>query len=58
MKQSYIEARSKGCSSKFEEWRRFLLLAIIILPILAVCAIGAYGFFVWFMQLLFWGPPS
>ena len=57
MKQSYIE-ECKNRSSKFEEWRRFLLLAIIILPILAVCAIGAYGFFIWFMQLLFWGPPS
>lgn len=57
MKQSYIE-ECKNRSSKFEEWRRFLLLAIIILPILAVCAIGTYGFFIWFMQLLFWGSPS
>lgn len=40
------------------DWKRFLLLAVIILPILTICLIGAYGFAVWFMQLLFWGPPS
>ncbi|WP_084331529.1 nitrate reductase [Ignatzschineria larvae DSM 13226] len=57
MKKSYTED-SKKISPKLEEWRSFLLLAIIILPILAVCAIGAYGFFIWFMQLLFWGPPA
>ena len=57
MKKSYLED-SKNISPKLGEWRRFFLLAVIILPIIAVCAIGAYGFFIWFMQLLFWGPPS
>ncbi|MCK8462897.1 periplasmic nitrate reductase, NapE protein [Aliiroseovarius sp. S1339] len=23
-----------------------------------VGAIAAYGFIVWFMQILFWGPPT
>lgn len=45
-------------ASKDREWGRFLLLAVVILPILAACAIGAYGLFIWVMQMLFWGPPS
>ena len=36
----------------------FLLLAFVILPIVMVGAISAYGFIVWFMQLWFWGPPT
>ena len=40
------------------EWRRFLLLAFIGLPITMVLAIVAYGFVVWFLQILFFGPPS
>lgn len=36
----------------------FLLLAFIILPIVMVGAIAAYGFVVWFMQIWFWGPPT
>ena len=43
---------------KDREWGRFFLMMVIILPILAACAIGAYGLFIWVMQMLFWGPPS
>ena len=35
------------------EWRRFLLLAFVGLPITMVLAIAAYGFVVWFLQILF-----
>lgn len=44
--------------STFSEWKRFLLLAFIGLPIVALMFICAYGFLVWFGQMLFWGPPS
>ncbi len=40
------------------EWRSFLLLACVGLPVTMVLAICAYGFVVWFLQLLFFGPPS
>lgn len=44
--------------TKAGEWRRFILLMVIVLPILAFCVIGAYGLGTWIMQILFWGPPS
>ena len=40
------------------EWPRFLLLAFVGLPITMTLAIAAYGFVVWFLQILFFGPPS
>lgn len=45
-------------NNKDREWGRFFLLMIVVLPILTACAIGAYGLFIWIMQILFWGPPS
>ena len=36
----------------------FLLLAFVLLPLILFGAIAAYGFVVWFMQILFWGPPT
>lgn len=36
----------------------FILLAFIGLPIVMVGAISAYGFLVWFLQIMFFGPPS
>lgn len=44
--------------SAFSEWKRFLLLAFVALPVVALMCICAYGFVVWFGQMLFWGPPS
>lgn len=41
-----------------KEWKRFLLLALIGLPIMTIGVICAYGFLMWFGQILFWGPPS
>ena len=40
------------------EWRRVLLLAFVGLPIITLFAVCAYGFVIWFMQILFWGPPQ
>ena len=44
--------------SKATEWRRALLLAFVGLPFVTVLAVCAYGFIIWFMQILFWGPPN
>jgi nitrate reductase NapE len=40
------------------EWPKFLLLAFVGLPITMTLAIAAYGFVVWLLQILFFGPPS
>lgn len=40
------------------EWPKFLLLAFIGLPVTMTLSIAAYGFVVWFLQILFFGPPS
>lgn len=47
---------ASGASGR--EWRKFLLLAFVGLPVAMTLAIAAYGFVVWFLQLLFFGPPS
>lgn len=47
-----------GELSAATEWRRFLLLAFAGLPVVFVLLVCAYGFLVWFGQILFWGPPS
>ena len=40
------------------EWPSFLLLAFVGLPITMTLLIAAYGFVVWFLQILVFGPPS
>lgn len=40
------------------EWKRFLLLAFVGLPVAAFFMICAYGFLVWIGQILWWGPPK
>lgn len=40
------------------EWMSFLLLAFVGLPVVMVGSIVVYGFIVWFLQIMFFGPPS
>ena len=40
------------------EWMSFLLLAFVGLPVVMVGSIIVYGFIVWFLQIMFFGPPS
>jgi nitrate reductase NapE len=47
-----------AASGRKNEWPGFLLLAFVGLPITMTLAIAAYGFVVWFLQILFFGPPS
>jgi nitrate reductase NapE len=42
---------------KAEELRSFLFLTAVMVPVLTVMFIAAYGFGVWFYQLLVGGPP-
>jgi periplasmic nitrate reductase NapE len=39
-------------STKQEEWRTFLFLAVVTAPVLAVMVVGGFGFAVWAYQLL------
>ena len=43
---------------KVSEWKRFLLMGFIVLPVFTLLLICAYGFAVWFGQMFFWGPPG
>ena len=40
-----------------EEIRAFLLLALVMVPVLAVIFVASYGFMVWIWQM-FAGPPG
>ena len=44
-------------SSKSQELKTFLLLAVLMGPVLAVLVVSGYGFLVWMFQLLA-GPPG
>ena len=44
--------------SAASEWKKFLFTACLALPVIVLLLICAYGFLVWFGQILFWGPPS
>ncbi|WP_227674528.1 periplasmic nitrate reductase, NapE protein [Psychrobacter jeotgali] len=40
------------------QWLSALVMAFIALPFIALLFVAAYGFIVWFGQMLFWGPPT
>lgn len=44
-------------SSRRQEWRTFLLLTVILIPLLSIITVAGYGFIVWFIQMIF-GPPG
>ena len=44
-------------STKTEEWRSFVFLAVVMAPVLASLIVAGYGFLVWMTQLLA-GPPG
>ena len=45
-------------TGKRKEWSSFLLLAFVVLPTVMFGAIAIYGFAVWGLQILVFGPPS
>lgn len=40
------------------QWLSALVMSFIALPLIAILFVCAYGFIVWFGQMLFWGPPT
>lgn len=44
-------------STKKEESRSFIFLAVVMAPILAVLIVASYGFVIWFYQMMA-GPPG
>lgn len=48
---------SEGLTPR-SEGRQFFVLAVIILPLLLVLGVAAYGFIVWMLQVFFFGPPA
>lgn len=51
-------AQPGQAAGRKREWSTFLLLAAVGLPVSMVLLIAAYGFVVWFLQIMFFGPPS
>jgi len=44
-------------SDRGKETRLFLFLVACLFPMLSIALVGGYGFFIWFIQMLF-GPPG
>ncbi|NML45688.1 periplasmic nitrate reductase, NapE protein [Ramlibacter sp. G-1-2-2] len=42
---------------KKEEWRSFLFLTAVMVPVLSVIVVGGWGFVVWMTQVVT-GPPT
>ncbi len=39
------------------EWLSFLFITLVFLPGITVLGVGAYGFTVWILQIIY-GPPT
>jgi len=52
-----LPAEGQKPSGRRRELAVFLMLAFGIWPVIAVAAVGGYGFVVWMWQVLF-GPPG
>lgn len=44
-------------ASRSRELVMFLFLTVVLAPMLAVAAVGGYGFIVWILQMIY-GPPG
>ncbi len=44
-------------STRKDELRVFVFLAVVLAPVLSIALVGGYGFFVWFTQIIL-GPPT
>ncbi|HYZ25915.1 MAG TPA: periplasmic nitrate reductase, NapE protein [Geminicoccaceae bacterium] len=44
-------------ASRGRELAMFLFLTVVLAPVLAVAAVGGYGFVVWILQMIY-GPPG
>ena len=54
-----LSVRSENfTSTKAQELRSFLLLAVLMAPAFTVAFVSGYGFVVWMYQVFFGGPPG
>lgn len=44
-------------TSRAQEWKAFLFIAVVLFPLLSIILVGGYGFAIWFLQMLM-GPPG
>ncbi|MGH1484873.1 MAG: periplasmic nitrate reductase, NapE protein [Cellvibrionaceae bacterium] len=44
-------------TSKPDETRAFLIIAVLLFPLLSVILVGGMGFIIWISQIIF-GPPA
>ncbi|HEX6017583.1 MAG TPA: nitrate reductase [Burkholderiaceae bacterium] len=51
------EPNEQVAPTRGEELRAAVLASLVVAPVLAVVAVGGYGFLVWMVQLLT-GPPG
>ena len=52
---STVADKAPSCA---HDVRNILFLLVFVFPLVIVLAVCAYGFLVWFGQMLFWGPPT
>lgn len=57
MDKSCLRITHQQSHPQKEERRSFAFLTIVMAPVLSGLLIAAYGFLVWFYQMLFSGPP-
>lgn len=51
------DVAEENVSTRQQELKGFLLLAVFLAPALAIALVGSYGFMIWIYQLIA-GPPS
>ena len=44
--------------TRSSEWKTFLMLTVVLIPLLSVLVVAGYGFTVWFLQMFVMGPPG
>ncbi|ADN76399.1 periplasmic nitrate reductase NapE [Ferrimonas balearica DSM 9799] len=52
-----MSRETTNAGDKGSEWRAFLIIAVFLFPVLAATFVGAYGFIIWILQMIF-GPPG
>ena len=55
---SFSRPAGEVAPGRKNDWVSFLLLAFVGLPVLMVGTIAVYGFVVWFLQIMVFGPPT
>ncbi|WP_233861662.1 periplasmic nitrate reductase, NapE protein [Paraburkholderia adhaesiva] len=51
------DVRPTDVPTRSQELLSFLFLTVVLIPVLTVLFIAAYGFAVWIYQMLIGGPP-